>query len=336
MGREEPNGLQSIGPSLCRPRCTLGGALRLCAAALGCIVLANCSAQETFARKDRSQRIAEDVEIAKGGGRYSVGKPYNVRGQTYYPAENPAYRAEGIASWYGPDFHGGPTANGERYDMHGYSAAHTTLPLPSYARVTNLGTGKSMIVRVNNRGPFVHNRLIDLSVGTAKALGFYKNGVARVRVEYVGPAPIEGSDDRMLLATLRDGSPAPAPSTVMVASAKPFLPSSPSNSGREVKTPMPTERPFALGSASGKTTAAPATPQLASSESKPVRLPAAKPAGKLPEGATTEASVRPTTLSKPSASPSQTSSFAPSPATSAPNERIESAFGGLMSGRGLY
>ena len=83
------------------------------------------------------------------------------------------------------------------------------LPLPSYARVTNLSNGKSMIVRVNNRGPFVHNRLIDLSVGTAKALGFYGNGIARVRVEYVGRAPIEGSDDRMLLATLREGSPAP-------------------------------------------------------------------------------------------------------------------------------
>jgi rare lipoprotein A (peptidoglycan hydrolase) len=137
---------------------------------------------------------------------------------------NPAYRAEGTASWYGPDFHGRLTANGERYDMHGISAAHRTMPLPSYARVTNLDNGRSIIVRVNNRGPFVRNRIVDLSVGTAKALDFYRKGTTRVRVEFVGRAPIEGSDDQMLLATLRAGTPAPVPANVVVASAKPFLP----------------------------------------------------------------------------------------------------------------
>lgn len=146
----------------------------------------------------------------------------NVR--THVPTDNPAYRAEGMASWYGPDFHGRRTANGERYDMHGISAAHRTMPLPSYARVTNLDNGRSIIVRVNNRGPFVRNRIVDLSVGTAKALDFYRKGTARVRVEFVGRAPIEGSDDQMLLATLRAGTPAPVPANVVVASAKPFLP----------------------------------------------------------------------------------------------------------------
>jgi rare lipoprotein A (peptidoglycan hydrolase) len=131
-----------------------------------------------------------------------------------------AYRGEGIASWYGPDFHGRLTANGEHYDMNGISAAHRSMPLPSYARVTNLENGRSIIVRVNNRGPYVHNRIVDLSVGTAKALDFYKKGTTRVRVEFVGRAPREGSDDQMLLATLRAGTPAPAPSNVMVASAK--------------------------------------------------------------------------------------------------------------------
>ena len=163
------------------------------------------------------------LQIGTNGERVPKGKPYTVNGRTYVPTDNPAYRAEGIASWYGPDFHGGPTANGERYDMHGISAAHRTLPLPSYARVTNLDNGRSIIVRVNNRGPFVHNRIIDLSIGTAKALDFYKKGTASVRVELVGRAPIEGSDDQMLLATLRAGAPAPAPSNVMVASAKPPL-----------------------------------------------------------------------------------------------------------------
>jgi rare lipoprotein A len=298
--------------------------MRICVAAIGCLALAHCSATEKFARKDSksSDRVAEDVEIAKGGGHYKVGKPYSINGRTYYPNEDSNYRAEGIASWYGPDFHGRLTANGEIYNMHGYSAAHTTLPLPSYARVTNLSNGKSMIVRVNNRGPFVHNRLIDLSIGTAKALDFYGHGLARVRVEYVGRAPIEGSDDRMLLATLREGSPAPAPSAVMVASAKPFLPSQPSSSsrGRDGAAPMPMERPFNLGSA-------PPGPALASSESKPNTRTAAKPAAKLPEGTRIEASANPAKRSEPAPSESSpASSFAP------PREGGL----GLMSGRGLY
>ena len=97
------------------------------------------------------------------------------------------------------------------------------MPLPSYARVTNLENGRSIIVRVNDRGPYTRGRIIDLSIGTAKALDFYSRGLAQVRVEYVGRAPLEGSDDRMLLATLRKGSPAPAPSKIMVAAAKPFI-----------------------------------------------------------------------------------------------------------------
>jgi rare lipoprotein A (peptidoglycan hydrolase) len=173
--------------------------------------------------------------IGTKGERVSKGKPHMINGRTYVPTDSPAYRAEGIASWYGPDFHGRLTANGERYDMQGISAAHRTMPLPSYARVTDLDNGRSIIVRVNNRGPFVHNRIIDLSVGTAKALDFYKNGTAHVRVEFVGPAPIEGGDDQMLLATLRAGTPAPAPANVMVASAKPFLPKN--GDGKELGLP---------------------------------------------------------------------------------------------------
>ncbi len=229
-----------------------GRIARACAVVLGALMLAHC----TSPIRD-TKFASSDTDIPKGGGRYSVGKPYTINGKTYYPKEDPNYRAEGIASWYGPDFHGGPTANGERYNMHGYSAAHTTMPLPSYARVTNLANGKSIIVRVNNRGPFVHNRLIDLSVGTAKALDFYGHGVTRVRVEYVGRAPVEGSDDKMLLATLRSGEPAPAPSSVMVAAAAPFIPEPRNAAGR---TPVPPERPYALGSTPGRTASADASP----------------------------------------------------------------------------
>ncbi len=187
---------------------------------LGCLVLAHCSGGSKY-----SERVVADGEpVPKGGGGYRIGKPYSINGRTYVPNENPSYRAEGVASWYGPDFHGRLTANGELYDMHAISAAHTTMPLPSYARVTNLENGRSIIVRVNDRGPYVRNRIIDLSIGTAKALDFYGQGLARVRVEFVGRAPLEGSDDAMLLATLREGAPAPAPSKVMIASSRPFLP----------------------------------------------------------------------------------------------------------------
>ena len=312
------------------PARVLGSAVRICFAALACLLLANCSASEVFSSKDKevrvSQRVPEDADIPKGGGSYKVGRPYNVRGKTYYPAEDTHYRAEGIASWYGPDFHGRLTANGEVYNMNGYSAAHTTLPLPSYARVTNLSNNKSMIVRVNNRGPFVHNRLIDLSVGTAKALGFYGNGIARVRVEYVGRAPMEGSDDRMLLATLREGSPAPAPSKVMIASAKPFLPNLAGASGQShgAAAPLPAERPFALGAAADR-----AGSKTASAATRPAKRTAAKPAAKkLPEGSRTEAAVRslPSSASRSSTVPSPSISFAPA----------QEAPGGLMSGRGLY
>jgi rare lipoprotein A len=117
-----------------------------------------------------------------------VGKPYSVNGRTYVPAENPSYRIEGVASWYGRDFHGRLTANGEIYDMHSISAAHTTLPLPCYVRVTNLDNGRSIVVRVNDRGPFVGGRVIDVSAKTAKALGFYDDGLSKVKVEYVGRA----------------------------------------------------------------------------------------------------------------------------------------------------
>ena len=130
------------------------------------------------------------------------------------------YRAEGLASWYGDDFHGRYTANGEIFDIEGITAAHPTLPMPSYVRVTNLANGRSIIVRVNDRGPYVHNRIIDVSIRAAHLLGFYERGRANVRVEYVGRAPLEGSDDRILAATLRENGPAPAPSNVRLASAE--------------------------------------------------------------------------------------------------------------------
>jgi rare lipoprotein A (peptidoglycan hydrolase) len=131
--------------------------------------------------------------IPRGGGHHKLGKPYRVSGRLYRPEENPQYVQTGGASWYGADFHRRMTANGEWFDMEYLSAAHATLPLPCYAHVTNLENGKEMIVRVNDRGPFVNGRIIDLSKRAAEILDFKTQGVAKVRVQYVGPAPL---DDR--------------------------------------------------------------------------------------------------------------------------------------------
>jgi rare lipoprotein A len=157
-----------------------------------------------------SRKVVADGEaVPRGGGQYLVGHPYTVAGKRYYPAENPSYTATGMASWYGAAFHGRRTANGEVYDMASLSAAHPTMPLPSYARVTNLGNGYSVIVRVNDRGPYHAGRVMDVSSRVADVLDMKAMGTAHVKVDYVGPAPIEGSDDSQLLASLRtDGSQA--------------------------------------------------------------------------------------------------------------------------------
>src|SRR3984885_2715852 len=210
-------------------------AARGVAAVAACLVLANCSSSGKFAGGidpkygvSSSARVVEFGEpVPKGGGVYRVGKPYVVAGRVYVPEADTHYREDGLASWYGDDFHGRLTANGEVFDMDGLTAAHPTLPMPCYARVTNLSNGKSLIVRVNDRGPYHGNRLIDVSHKAAELLDFKNNGVAHVRVEYVGRAPLEGTDDRLLEATLRTGVPAPAPSMVQVASARPFVPAGP-------------------------------------------------------------------------------------------------------------
>ncbi|MDP2763340.1 MAG: septal ring lytic transglycosylase RlpA family protein, partial [Brevundimonas sp.] len=108
-------------------------------------------------------------------------RPYQIRGRWYRPAEQPGYDETGLASWYGAQFNGRPTATGERFDMHALTAAHKTLPLPGLVEVTNLANGRRIVVRVNDRGPFVDNRIIDLSRGSAEALGLLSAGVGEVR-----------------------------------------------------------------------------------------------------------------------------------------------------------
>ncbi|MEL6789269.1 MAG: septal ring lytic transglycosylase RlpA family protein [Pseudomonadota bacterium] len=122
-----------------------------------------------------------------------IGNPYVIDGRQYVPAVNTRYVEEGVASWYGPKFHGKPTANGEMFDMTALTAAHRTLPLPSIAEVTNLRNGKKVVVRVNDRGPFARDRIIDLSRAAARKLDFIQQGTARVRVRYLRDASLEAA-----------------------------------------------------------------------------------------------------------------------------------------------
>jgi rare lipoprotein A len=228
------------------------GAARAAMVCVACLSLANCSSSGKFSRVDPKYGVSSSPRVVafgepvpKGGGTFRVGKPYTVAGRMYVPEEDRSYREEGIASWYGEAFHGRLTANGEVFDMASLMAAHPTLPIPSYARVTNLRNGKSLIVRVNDRGPYHGNRLIDVSNRAAELLEFKGHGTARVRVEYVGRAPLEGSDDRQLMATLRTGQPAPSPSTVRIASARPFVPEIPeSRSSARSEVSLLETRPY--------------------------------------------------------------------------------------------
>jgi rare lipoprotein A len=192
-----------------------------------CLFLADCANSGVDSRYGvaASQRVVDPGEpVPKGGGVYHVGQPYVVAGRVYVPEDNPHYQAVGLASWYGEDFHGRYTANGEIFDLNGISAAHPTLPLPSYVRVTNLQNGRSLIVRVNDRGPYHGNRIIDVSRRAAHLLGFRSRGTAWVRVEYVGRAPMEGSDDQVLEATLRQNQAAPPPNDIRLAGLPPQPP----------------------------------------------------------------------------------------------------------------
>jgi rare lipoprotein A len=196
------------------------------------------ASKEYFSQKEygvsASPRVvAMGDETPKGGGRYHVGNPYKVKGKTYRPKEDPNYAKVGLASWYGRAFHGRKTANGEIYDMGELTAAHPTLPLPSYVRVTNLANDRSVVVRVNDRGPFKKGRIIDVSATAAEMLDFKRAGTTKVKVEYVGRGRMDGRDRQMLLAsyqgpndlggnTLFAAKPTSKAKKIMVASLGPL------------------------------------------------------------------------------------------------------------------
>jgi rare lipoprotein A len=195
-----------------------GAALRIGAVLSAAAFLASCSmAPPRVATKTKSKEyfstaqygaasprlVASEESVPKGGGRYKIGEPYAVAGRVYRPTDDPLYSAVGLASWYGDAFHGRLTANGEVYDVAAITAAHPTMPLPSYARVTNLANNRSIIVRVNDRGPFARDRIIDVSETVASMLDFKRAGTTQVKVDYVGPAQMDGRDQNMLMASYR-------------------------------------------------------------------------------------------------------------------------------------
>jgi len=151
---------------------------------LGALLLASCGS---------TPPESAGSAIGPGAGHYKLGNPYQIAGRWYYPSYDPGYAEVGVASWYGHPFHGRATANGELFDRDVLSAAHPTLPLPSIVRVTNLANQRQLEVRVNDRGPFVGDRVIDLSQAAARELGFEQNGLAEVRVEFVRLADAEGT-----------------------------------------------------------------------------------------------------------------------------------------------
>jgi rare lipoprotein A len=189
-------------------------ALRWVAAAILTAGLAAC------AETKLASVTIKSLEKPKPTAGYKVGKPYQVKGVWYYPAEDFNYVETGIASWYGDEFGGRPTASGEIFDPNEVSAAHRTLPLPSIVRVTNLENGRALAIRINDRGPFAHGRIIDLSRRAAQLLGFYQNGTAKVKVEI-----LEEESRAVAAASGRPdsgaGKPQAAPASSVVAEALP-------------------------------------------------------------------------------------------------------------------
>ncbi|MFQ5953450.1 MAG: septal ring lytic transglycosylase RlpA family protein [Kiloniellales bacterium] len=162
------------------------GSSALAAAALAAAALTLSGCAETELVAHVAKELAGGTEQAPPQGAYKIGEPYQIDGAWYEPREDFHYDETGIASWYGPDFHGRLTANGEVFDQDDLTAAHPTLPMPSLVRVTNLENGRSVVVRVNDRGPFVRGRIIDMSRQAARLLGFESKGTAKVRVSIMG------------------------------------------------------------------------------------------------------------------------------------------------------
>lgn len=229
------------------------------------LLLGACAETELLFNTAKAVRGRDGGGVAQGSAIYKIGNPYKIEGVWYYPAVDYGYEETGIASWYGQDFHGKSTANGDSYDMNSLTAAHRTLPMPSFVEVTNLENGRTIQVKVNDRGPFARGRIIDLSRRSAQLLGFERQGTAKVRVRIL-PEPsrqiaaqMGGKDNNGLVEV---NGVRGAPRAVVASAALPGTP----------PAPMPT--PPKGGSALANTT----TPTIVTPQTDSVRVMPVKPA----------------------------------------------------------
>jgi rare lipoprotein A len=207
-----------------------------CVAALG-LSLAACGSAPSG---------GENVPPGGGKGIYKIGQPYQIDGTWYYPAEDWNYNETGIASWYGEQFHGKYTANGEVFDLNQLTAAHRTLPMPTVVRVTNLDNGRSIEVRVNDRGPYARGRIIDLSRRAAQLLGFEGQGTAKVRVQIDVPASIQVASlagRRGTESELAAAAPPPQAAPVQAVAAQPLAPPPGVSAAANRPVPLPSAPP---------------------------------------------------------------------------------------------
>jgi len=180
----------------------LGRVAHLLGLGAGCLALGACASNNMTSRVDAGNRVAvtAPARARVAGGAHRAEKPEPAVAQRHSLPAGGSYSAVGLASWYGAGFHGRQTADGETFDMNSFTAAHPTLPIPCNVRVTNLSNHRSIVVRVNDRGPYTGHRVIDVSAQTAKVLGFYDHGLAKVKVDYVGRASQKSSDERKAIA----------------------------------------------------------------------------------------------------------------------------------------
>lgn len=251
--------------------------------ALGAALALGACADNRVASSSSKPAQRSTSAPVKPGGVYKVGNPYQVAGVWYYPKEDPSYDETGIASWYGPGFHGKTTANGEQYDQNDLTAAHQTLPMPVWVRVTNLENGRSIVVRVNDRGPYANNRIIDMSRKAAQLLGYEQKGTARVRVQYVGSA----AEPTIMTAEADPNPPqvsaAPRSAIDSAALPPPVIVQSPQAQARAARQPAPPPQPtqsqptLKMPSQSGAL-AATLPPSATSAKSAPPAVAGARPA----------------------------------------------------------
>ncbi len=312
------------------------------AAALLALALAGCSSTPSS-----TARNPDD-----GRGSYRVGKPYVIDGKTYYPAEDMSYSETGIASWYGPGFHGRNTANGEVYDQEQISAAHKTLPLPSIVRVTNLDNGKSVVARVNDRGPFVSGRIIDMSKGGAHELGLDISGTAHVRVEIlrreseiVKQVALNGGtrSDQMAALSNPSAAPSPPPSSppnVLDTTRGPVVASAPPSAPQPVQPVLSASQPIwspgdppptvPMVISSDTTTPSPAPPQNTQVTAVPIAPPANAPASWSSQDTGRPAPSQPVQLAPPPSTLSNQAAVLASPPAPPPQSAPISSGGGRI------